>query len=130
MIEHFIPYIEAFDLKYLGFNERCIAKFEVFGIKKILILLSREKDYNRLDTFISAPLWQQAFDFFEDKGYFIEIVPTNPQFIKENKEWFYVIKKGTVTMSTKYYKTKEECKLACLKELIIIEKVANNIKIN
>ena len=69
MNELFIPYEQALALKELGFDEPCLAKYQKLAefANYQLQLLQKERNYNRLDTAISAPLYQQAFRWFKEK---------------------------------------------------------------
>lgn len=55
----FVPYELAVKLKELGFKENCIMYYDGKGV---LV------NYFNLSTTVS-PLWQQAFDWFREKGY-------------------------------------------------------------
>jgi hypothetical protein len=84
MKEQFIPYELALELKKLGFNEPCFAiwsgfdennfsvtdtvrlfssKFSIDGTQSNTLYI------NPTDNRVSAPLWQQAFDWFRERGY-------------------------------------------------------------
>ena len=69
MEKGFIPYEESLALKELGFDEPCLAKYQKLAefANYQLQLLQKERNCNRLDTAISAPLYQQAFRWFKEK---------------------------------------------------------------
>jgi hypothetical protein len=69
MNKEFIPYEQALELKELGFDEPCFGYY-INGSK--VLMVTSEKDINYLTgtsnkTFISAPLYQQAFRWFREK---------------------------------------------------------------
>ena len=69
MNKEFIPYEQALALKELGFDEPCFAKYQKLSetANYQLQLLQKERNCNRLNTAISAPLYQQAFRWFREK---------------------------------------------------------------
>lgn len=120
MEEQFVPYELALKLKELGFNEMCIATFDEDNNFEL-------QDFQQsYDTFpkhiISAPLWQQAFDWFrENHSLYSIIIPTI------NMYWTF--KTTTVVESmvevppyahvdANDYSTYEEARQACLEKLI------------
>lgn len=82
MEELFIPYLLALKLKELGFNEPCISTFRTHATNPNVNPFEHNLDYhtktqldhNRcpinssyVNDWISAPLWQQGFDFLLSK---------------------------------------------------------------
>jgi len=77
MTEEFISYEQALALKELGFDERCFAHYNPNGVFFWKILCSDEdcdhtlsiKDIleHKADNYIEAPMYRQAFRWFEDK---------------------------------------------------------------
>ena len=120
MNKDFVPYEQALALKELGFDEPCFGYY--INESKVLMVTS-EKDINYLTgtsntTFISAPLYQQAFRWFREKYNLFGQVNIHTYFI-------YDISNGEFTMINQYDKlTKnyEEAELECLKKLIEIVK--------
>lgn len=112
MEEELVPYELALKLRELGFNKECFGWWGSGGILN--------QNYDLSNTF-KAPLWQQAFKWFQDKGYFCQIYPDNQQFVNDAKEWFYVISKGTRQVNEKRFTTFEDAMYGCLNELIKIE---------
>lgn len=125
MENEFVPYQPSFELKELGFNEPCIAKY----ISRQFAMNVAGKWYkhnsNEITTgWVSAPLWQQAFRFFREK-YGIEGQ------VKSWKEkggiiWHYSVQKigepsifRSIDCAAPTY---EEAQLACLLKLIEITK--------
>lgn len=104
MEEQFVPYELALKLKELGFKEDCFRYYNVHG--------ELGNSFN-LSTTV-APLWQQAFDWFREKHNIYFTVDYGIDFIDNSKYW--VFDKGYPN-NTKY-KTYEEARLECLKELI------------
>jgi hypothetical protein len=115
MNKEFVLYEEAVALKELGFDERCFTRYYESG--KLADNLSYL--YHNYFGQVNAPLYQQAFRWFRDKGFAINIYSAG----NDNKDWYYLIKKGTITTSDVIFKTYEEAELACLKNLIEIIKL-------
>ena len=108
MENEFIPYKESLSLKELGFDEQCLALYDLDG-KITIEFVNWKNAVNRKNNYlISAPLYQQAFKWLWNKtGKYI--IPIQ----KNDKEWLAI---GIV------YKTYEEAELECLKKLIKIVK--------
>ena len=79
MKEQFIPYELALELKELGFNEPC---FACYLTDKFLNVEYTKKQFHFHGQVASAPLWQQVFDFFREKGYnaYIEVTDTSKHY--------------------------------------------------
>ena len=118
MEKQFIPYEQALELKELGFNEECLALWQstrkgepyinINCPQNIKALLSGRINNSDVEYIVSAPLWQQAFDWLWNKtGRYIIPIPN------DDKEW--------LCMGNKF-KTYEEARLECLKKLINIIK--------
>lgn len=65
MEKQFVPYALALKLKGLEFDEPCFARYS--HSQNSLIYPLTPFNHNLSSSFESAPLWQQAFDFFETK---------------------------------------------------------------
>lgn len=67
MEEQFVPYELSVKLKILGFDDECFAHYENSNFKMYRIDKFGEVVQN-MDgiEIVKAPLWQQAFDWFED----------------------------------------------------------------
>jgi hypothetical protein len=66
MEEQFIPYELALELKELGFNERCLNVWFVSTKEmsfKVGFVTLKNSELERTNN-ISAPTWQQTFDWF------------------------------------------------------------------
>ena len=123
MDKEFIPYEQALELKELGFDEYCFSKFDKLGLLdyRFDIMISN-REIIKGNKFIkcTAPLWQQAFDWFREKGYYINI---------QNEENFTSFKRVTPKMEILSFVRKsneenhyEEARLECLKKLIELVK--------
>ncbi len=65
MKEQFVPYEQALELKELGFDEEC---FKMWLGKDTLRNEGFKNSTKGLSNRVcSAPLWQQAFDWFADR---------------------------------------------------------------
>jgi sugar/nucleoside kinase (ribokinase family) len=127
MNKEFIPYEEALALKELEFDMESIYVFNGKGQ-----LISRDHDDPATNQFFSsiglsshciAPLYQQAFRWFREKGYRMSFQLD----ISQDKVAFDIWREATIRLQfifeTDYiYHTYEEAELACLKKLIEIAK--------
>ena len=64
MKEQFIPYHLALQLKQLGFNQSCIGYYN----QQTEELFQYQTTTSTNGHKYAAPLWQQAFDWFDEKG--------------------------------------------------------------
>lgn len=124
MKDQFIQYKLAKALKYLGFDVPCFAKYQKLDSENAnyqLKLASIMLNFNARDTSISAPLWQQAFDFFRKKHGLISCI---------HIDFSYEIYGGVHTegynnpyhIESEGFHSYEEARLACLEKLIEITK--------
>jgi hypothetical protein len=118
MEKEFVPYEQALALKELGFNKPC------FGYWKSKNWLIQEKTrtdgYTHADQECSAPLYQQAFDFFREKYGIWQTVLQNTDI-----DWTYDILPINGIHDYKLidvFEEYNEAKQACLKKLIEIVK--------
>lgn len=121
MQEQFVPYEQALALKELGFNEECFGCY--FHNNTNTVEYNPDGlpfNHNNRNSRISAPLWQQAFDWFRDKHNLpVCLLP----YIATKKDWeeelVYIPKiytyEGIITLPMGVY---EEARLACLEKLI------------
>ena len=117
MKKEFIPYDIALALKELGFDEPCLAKYDVpgnlitsgcYSDSSIVHLIIEQNDICEAHTL--APLYQQAFRWFREKyGLHLSIN------VKDSI-WYFE------RFSIKGFKTYEEAEFACLKKLIELVK--------
>jgi hypothetical protein len=130
MEKEFVPYELALELKQLGFDEPCISHYTVYG--KFSNDYSAPRKYNsefELGSYISAPLYQQAFRWFREKHNLNGILNHYPNtklwdfsvhdLTWSGKEFIEYVKKEDRSVK---YPTHEEAELACLKKLIEIVK--------
>ena len=109
MKKEFVPYQEALELKELGFDRTCLAEY----CDRVFYLTTGRNNLSN-KTFISAPLYQQAFRWFREKyGYYYPIHRTT----NNTNQILYSI--GPYVGD---YFTYEEAELACLRKLIEIVK--------
>ena len=117
MEEQFIPYEQALELRELGFDEEC---FGGWGNLK-------EWYYHPdSDILLDAPLWQQAFDWFEsERGLYSH---------RDNLILSYGITSTNRSVGIKIerfvnaddeFKNRGEVKLANLKKLIELNKISS-----
>jgi hypothetical protein len=129
----FVPYEIALTLKELGFDEPCLAKYQKVpdGAGHKLQLLQKKINCNRLDTAISAPLYQQAFKYFRKK-YNLHAEPYTTDMgaieycfqIRDlySEKYVYDNFVGAGSSYAGTFSTPEEADLECLKKLIEIIK--------
>ena len=75
MKEQFVPYELALKLKELGFDEECLGAYNQSDNNKFMIApqlssyeINTGKNSDRTDiNVVTAPLWQQAFDWFRER---------------------------------------------------------------
>jgi hypothetical protein len=124
--KNFVPYEQALALKELGFDETCLAFYDGQVTNQVYYNIYRNgsgdykpfKNTEKLKWF-GAPLYQQAFRWFESKGY-RNYVASN-QFGGKVNYWFAITPPEELTYSdTKGRNSKEEAELACLIKLIEI----------
>ncbi len=144
----FVPYELSLKLKNIGFDEKCFGgyirlsneDFELAFYKDRLINFNKESN-----IYVSAPLWQQAFDWFRVKGINSWITydyPFDMEVIGSYKVSYYseIDKSHGVLMNyskdtsrytgIKSFNTYHEARQACLEKLIeIVERdgsISNN----
>lgn len=109
--QQFIPYELALELKELGFDEECLMYWYKANNGHELVF---EKTQT-FQPYISAPLWQQAFDWFREKGYesWMSHNEKGNQFVIK----FEFLHTGGIE-ARREIETYEEARLECLKKLI------------
>ena len=147
MEDQFISYELALKLKELGFKEECFGFYETLkkvgdgycfnnyamwgGISQNIsesddcnLYITTNELYGYYDNILRAPLYQQVFDWFREKGYDTTILRTPPEMVGKGviKTYSYFIwKEDNNPRGVQEYKnTYEEARLACLKKLIEI----------
>ena len=116
MENEFIPYDQALALKVQGFDEPCLAWYEIGGSglrpNATKVTLSTAQTNSNSDM-VAAPLYQQAFRWFRKHELYQEILVDYPKYT-----YRIVHSLGAMIISDHLYKTYEEAELECLKHLI------------
>ena len=118
----FVPYEQALELRQLGFDNLPLYYYNSDGdITPFISFVSNIKPNNQslFEGVCYAPLYQQAFRWFREKGYRFTLSSDY-----ENGIFFFDVWKNNQFMfETDYiYNTYEEAELACLIKLIEIVK--------
>lgn len=76
MNNEFVTYEIAKKLRELGFDENCLAVFDLEGEEpsfcfKVLQMQAFSKNSDWPEGNVVIPLWQQAIDFWQEKGIYI-----------------------------------------------------------
>jgi hypothetical protein len=122
MKNEFIPYEQALKLKELGFDEPCLAYYNINDELTFTIIVSQNTNSFWLanpSNIISAPLYQQAFRWFREKYKLVALIDIGMH------EFSYKIFKNEKSITPfkdylDYNGTYEEAELECLKKLIEI----------
>jgi hypothetical protein len=128
MENEFIPYIEALELKKLGFNEPCFGFYDDIDDDHPVSFIRIESLCDKLKSSITlVPLYQQAFRWFREKYGWISNVWTICISTDGITSFEYAIDTLNDLGVSQYrenfpYKTYEEAELECLKALIEIVK--------
>ncbi len=130
MKKEFIPYEQALALKELGFDELCLGRYDPL---KVLVTISKPNNNSyykgSVPSFISAPLYQQAFRWFREKynlhsePYTIDMGAIEYCFqIRDlySEKYVYDNFVGAGGSYHGTFFTPEEAELECLKKLIEI----------
>lgn len=67
MNKEFVPYEQALALKELGFDEQCLALYDLDGKITIEFVNWKNAKNRKSNYLIAAPLYQQAFRWFREK---------------------------------------------------------------
>ena len=123
MEKEFIPYKQALALKELGFDEPCL---DFYDNNKELFYNHENKEKIHIGDSVKAPLYQQAFRWFREKGYDTSISHMPPEMIGKGrikKYSLFIWKEDSNPRGIQEFKdTYEEAELECLKKLIEIVK--------
>lgn len=124
MEKQFIPHNLALKLKELGFNEECLAFYSTDGQAK-LFRTNPDQTHNNSYWYLSAPLWQQAFDFIRNKfnifGYIFDDAQTGQYWWGFSKSFSGETEEDTSETANQSYEiAQEEC----------LERMINYIEIN
>lgn len=115
----FIPYEQALALKVQGFDEPCLAWYEVggSGLRPNATKVTLSTVHTNSNSYmVSAPLYQQAFRWFRNRELYHEILVDNTTYPKFT--YRVVNSFGAMIISEYLYKSYEEAQLECLKYLI------------
>ena len=125
MEKEFIPYEQALALKELGFDEQCLALYDLDGKITIEFVNWKNAKNRKSNYLIATPLYQQSFRWFREKynlhsqtpstcvEWSVRIFYNNP---------IYDELDSIVFDSMEQYTSYEEAELECLKKLIEIVK--------
>lgn len=123
--QEFIPYEQALELKELGFNENCLARFDGSGFRMLPVYDPLKNNEVKESWFCVTPLYQQVFRWFREKYNLWNM-------IYPRDGWNYTIQEIDNIPSVfgdSYHKTEmrtyEEAEIECLKKLIEICKKIN-----
>ena len=119
MENEFIPYDQALALRVQGFDEPCLAWYEIGGSvlrpNATKVTLGTVHTNSNSDM-VQAPLYQQAFRWFRYRDLYHEIQVDTTTYIKFS--YRIVNSFGAMIISEYLYKSYEEAELECLKYLI------------
>lgn len=131
MNKEFVKYEQALALKELGFNESCLAFYNLrgMGLNEKFNLKPRSSQYVDVKDLIAlAPTYSQAFRFFREKhGLYVDL------FVDDDKTFGFMISyfmppNRVDKPIQRRYKIYEEAELECLKKLIeIVKKMQRTI---
>jgi len=123
MENEFIPYTEALKLKELGFDEPCMAFYELNNREVMVVGVNQRYNDPSLLTITDfcAPLYQQAFRWFREK-YRLD---GKPEYFLN--DWYCFIindmkEEDTSRRLFTEFPSYEQAELECLKKLIEIVK--------
>ena len=119
MENEFIPYDQALALRVQGFDEPCLAWYEI-GVSGLRpnatkVTLGTAQTNSNSDM-VSAPLYQQAFRWFRERELYHEIQVDTTTYVKFG--YRVVNSFGAMIISEHLYKSYEEAELECLKCII------------
>jgi hypothetical protein len=117
MEKEFANYNQSLALKELGMNEHI---FGVYGKRGGILYQVVGDEFDAVDHihFIKAPLKQQVFKFFREKGYDITI--------QHNKKYVAIVYSSVKNFSIDEYDTYEEAENALIDKLILLAKQQDN----
>ena len=114
MTKEFVTYEQAVVLKKLGFDEPCIGYY----YNNKIHFNSPGVNFVGPSGEQPLPLKQQVFRWFREKGYTTSIYSDG----KDGSEWYFLIKRGTITTNDNVFDSYEEAENACIDKLIEIVK--------
>lgn len=143
MTKEFIPYEQALVLNELGFDEPCLAFYNLFfeaspalptmvfqentRVNKCYWLCNTRGNFSSIpDEYISAPLYQQVFKWFMDKHNLDSEIYMNHELgVKFYTYLILQLDRAVITHKSGYdgkFYSYEEAELECIKKLIEIVK--------
>jgi hypothetical protein len=131
MNKEFIPYEQALELKELGFDEKCLAKYAPQDETKGKMVLFGQGEwlsyfYINYYPIEDAPLYQQAFRWFREKHNLVSKVDVCAnRYDSVYYDTTIIDCKKLIVCDNQdngKYNTYEEAELSCLKKLIEIVK--------
>ena len=136
MKNQFLDYNTSIQLKELGFNKDCYSYYFIYEDKLRQDFANVEFDYRNKNEFVepvnnydsleeyaTAPLYQQAFKWFRDK--YNLVITIIPSYNYEYFTYYYKCYDGIGKKSyedSRLFRTYEEAEFECLKNLIQIAK--------
>ena len=115
MQKEFVAYEQALELKELGFDEPCFGWW--FADEQMLIIEKSTKSTSK--NIVQAPLYQQAFRWFREKGLYYDIKMFGDW---DKPQYSYIVLSRIGNPAQMYYyedkESYEEAELECLKKLI------------
>lgn len=132
MKKQFVTYEIALALKELGFDDPCILGLSTLGVSRHKFTSPMTDDdyirWDKYDTDLSIPLWQQVIDYFRTK-HNIVIELTRFEHTDDIVEWVYIIEEWDGNVIVEYndcehFKTYEEAREAAV--LMAIELLKGN----
>lgn len=134
MKENFVPFEQALNFKEIRFDEECMSFYNQSGSLNLSRIDSFDWVIRNSNSrvvklkYVSAPLWQQAFDWFREKHGLMNHLTTHLNTWGEDgaleKSYGYRIMfnkdgwKCEVWEKLSRFDTYEEARLECLKKLI------------
>ena len=122
MNKEFVTYEQALALKELGFDEKCMAKYNSWST----LFIREEPEPSEKE--VPAPLYQQAFRWFREKHKQDSlVVPSGDSTGKTNGYYYEIVFDfSKENIESESFKTYEEAESACLDKLIEICKTKTN----
>jgi hypothetical protein len=118
MNQDFVPYGLALKLKELGFNEECIAYYD---LRNDLEFYGGDNLKDTHCVQLNTPLFQQAFRWFRNKYKINSCISHETP----NRETYYEVVISEFTYNN-LFDTYEEAEIYCLEKLIDIVELNNN----
>jgi hypothetical protein len=126
----FLPYELALEIKTLGFDEPCLFDYNRWNTERLNSSYYNYVNYNKGETMVSAPIFQQVFKWFRKKYDLHSLIESYNQDENGNDiEYIYSYRIVTNKIFPKemnvFLNSYEEAELECIKKLIEIVKNNN-----